>query len=1152
MTALFDLRHDHIKRQKQAANPQKSVFVSANAGSGKTRVLVDRIIRMLLPPFNVPPYKILCVTFTKAAASEMAQRLFARLGEWIILSDTALSQEIIDLSDNIPTPEDLILARRLFAKALETPGGLKIQTIHGFCEHILRKFPVEAGIRADFTVLEDALQNTLFEQALDDIALAIKHLPHHPLSLAIESLGLVITRHDILDLLSQSYKTYGQCKAKNIPFNDKEILADFLDLMPNETYGNILQIFIESLDWEKLQALESAFADGEATDKKTAEKLMQLIQNRLSAADRIVEICEEIFLTSAGEERKRFYTKKLEAKYPQQCRYMAEFAQAFLSFYEKSDRMRLYEMTQAITLLATSVYDYYHTIKKEKGMFDFDDLIEHTRTLLYSLESSAWVLYKLDGGISHILLDEAQDTSPAQWDIIRRLAEEFFVETTQDQRTIFAVGDEKQSIYSFQGADPSQMAYHLDIFKTQSFFAKAGWLETSLHGSFRSAPAIMALVDAVFSHESTSEGVQFHKNQKIEHHAVANAGPGMIELFPPIIPHKSSEESVWTAPLDKPAPESAPALVARQVVQNIKTLLQSGDILPSTRRPISPSDIMILLKKRGTMMRLLIKELKKQNIPVAGADRISLLSEIAVLDLCTAIDFVLMPEDDLTLAVLLKSPLCGFSEEELYDIAHARDGTLWHSLIKHKESSAFFIQTYDFLQKILNYADRTTPYEFLCFILDSCEGRKKFHSRLGKDCLDTIEEFLNKAMRYECDHNPSLQGFVHYVRHFESDVKREAEQSTGDIRVMTVHGAKGLEAPIIFLPDACDPFRMNELHKNIILPDIAIPLWLKEGVKNQKALDVKEQIKKNQEYEYRRLLYVALTRAKDRLYISGSLAKSRSEDKHSSLPEKCWYHYIRNGLKSLEGVVITDNPDYPEFPKFYYRDQGDMPTPAPLLQETPKHTPPLPNFINTIPLETQEIIENITPSTALGDIEMDSGIPYLQEAIQRGKILHRLLELLPPLPEDKRDNAIDNFLHRQNLDSHKIANYKQEISKVLNYPEAKEIFAPHGLSEATIMGKPSALGGITVSGQIDRLVINEDKILIADYKTDRTMTETSILSSAYILQLALYKTALQDIYPDRPIKCFLIGTAKPCIRSISEESMTKALETYLIKRKKVA
>jgi len=1151
------LKETHLARQNSASNPKHSVWVSANAGAGKTHILVERIIRLLLPPYNCLPHKILCITYTKAAATEMTQRLFQRLGSWISKSDADLCAEMTLMMGKKPTSQDIITARRLFAKALEAPGGLKIQTIHGFCEHILRRFPVESGFPKDFSLLSDSELRQFYLNALESLA---RHSIQHresALYQAFKGVSEVYNFETLIDLLISSRKIYALMEQENLPFWDADRLADYLSLPPYTASEDIFDSFCDLIDDVQISSLVSALESGSKNDITRAQNLKHI---QIQGYDKM-PLWQAFFLNTKQDamlSKSRFVTKKIQENFPDLTEYLYTLYDQFSQCWIHHKGFSVFNLTKNVSLILLAVYEFVDQQKSEQNVCDFDDIILRTRNLLSNADIAPWVLWKLDGGIHHILVDEAQDTSAEQWDIIRALSQEFFAgEGAQsNHRTIFAVGDEKQSIYGFQGAAPDKMTENATYFADATQYAGTPWTVEYLRGSFRSSPAIMAFVDHVFQQEATS-GVLFGDIEKIEHYAVANAGPGYIEIMPPILPQEHDIQNAWDSPLDAPTETSAAATNARNIALKIQEILQSSDNLPSTGKPAEPKDIMILLQRRDNTMRHLTRELKNLKIPVSGLDRIDLLQEIAVLDLLAVIDFTLFPDDDLTLAQILRSPLCTITEEDLFDLSYNRSGKLWLSLSLRYHENTRFQEAYEFLSALLKRSDYESPFDFLSFILENYEGRKKFISRLGTDCIDALDELLNKALDFVMHHSPSLQKFVHFIRASGGSQKREIDSSHNQIQMMTIHGSKGLEAPIVFLPNCCDMPRINaDLYKRFILTPDYIPIILKDGAQHPAIQSQKDFLKKKDEDENRRLLYVALTRAKDQLFISGKLRKSsKSEPK---IPENSWYDYCVKGILKLEDYQeITHDDTY--FSSYIYQDnqveeRKSQKISPQVTEKSPKLSSEVSSEKKQLPAwalkspfnhHTHREKNFIAPSAALGQ----SADTINMQAKQRGIIIHKLLELLVNIKPQERRQAADRFLNNNVRLSQDRTDYMIEVFNIINHPEYSILLDPNGFSEVPIVGNISKADNLAISGQIDRLVITSDKVLIADYKTDRYLTDISKLSRKYILQMALYKEALQTLYPHKNIECYIIATAAPQIILLPNDILAETFDAYQAKQR---
>ena len=784
----------------------------------------------------------------------------------------------------------------------------------------------------------------------------------------------------------------------------------------------------------------------------------------------------------------------------------------------------------------------YAALKERRALMDYDDLILKTRALLQSSAGAVqWVHYKLDGGIAHVLVDEAQDTAPAQWDILKSLAGEFFAgegawdADERGPRTVFAVGDEKQSIYSFQGAEPARFE------ETRAHFHRladdAGMktrLDQSLEMvvSFRSAWPVLAAVDRTFDDPDLRASVT-SVDRPILHRADREGDAGLVELWPTVPPEAEDEPDAWDAPVDKPGPRAPVVQVAERIAETVRRWIDGGEVLPSRGRAVTAGDILILVRKRGRFMEEMVRQLKQRNIPVAGADRMVLTGQMAVMDLVALGRFALLPDDDLTLATVLKGPLFAFTDDDdLTPLCPGRRGTLWAELRRRADEQPRWRDAVERLAGLLAQADATPPFEFYARLLGAGGGRRAFLRHLGQDALDPIEEFLALALQFEREHPPSLEGFLHWIGAGETVVKRDLEQASNRVRVMTVHGAKGLEAPIVFLPDTC---QRGGRGKSIAL------LWDPEDSRDaavywpgRKAddcpltADLRAAAEAALEAEERRLLYVAMTRARDRLYVTGWEGKNGRD-------AGCWYDLIRAGLERAGALPV------------------DLPAGAGLRLETPQTAPvtpagekaeaaapPPPGWLSRPPVAEPEPPRPLAPSrpedgpgvaSPLGD---DGGARF-----QRGLVIHRLLQGLPDLAPAQREGAARRFLARPGLglEPPEAEGIVAETLRLLDDPEFAGLFGPGSRAEVPLV---ALVGGRPMTARIDRLLVAPDRVVIADFKTNRPPpADVSGIAPAYLRQMAAYRAALAPLYPDRPVSAVLVWTSVPNLMPLPENLLDR-------------
>ena len=885
-----------------AADPKRSAWVAANAGAGKTYTLANRVTRLLLA--DTEPAHILCLTYTKAAAAEMQGRLFKQLGEWSMLPDKELQRKIQEIGADLGGPEDMKKARRLFAKALETPGGLKILTIHAFCQNVLSRFPLEAGVPAAFDVLDEQTARELIGSARSRV---LERAGSGDVVRAA-ALAFVLTQTSEATLTDVLDAALGADRRKLERFFESlAVSGEDLAAAVRRAHGADPQQSAEALATEfcadllhhtaQLQTLALWLNQGLKADQTLAAELDAAL--KMQPGSSMYEAYRTVFLTQAGEPRKKLATKKLSDARPDLLATMDRLQSELLAVEERRRAAHAAALAEAALTIADAVRAEYARAKRARGALDYDDLIVKTQELLERSDAAAWVLYKLDGGILHVLIDEAQDTSPEQWRIVKALTAEFFAGTGIDDgvtRTVFAVGDEKQSIFSFQGADPREFDRHRRFFHDAARGANREFTQQPLTQSRRSVPPVLTFVDTVFKPDDAREGLT--SDGSVLHHEAHRAkDKGRVELWPSIKPDDVPEVDAWELPPIDVAPKDAPvAQLARKIAAQIKQWI--GQVrLPGHEEAVRAGDIMILLPRREPFGTAIIRELKLRGVPVAGADRIRLTEQIAVMDLIALGRFVLLAEDDYTLAALLRSPLCPVSEEELFDLAHGRDGTLWSALQRRSDEKPSFREAYDFLHEMRGRADFAPPYEFYAHALGPRGMRLRLLKRLGHEANDAIDEFLSLSFAFEAGNTPSMEGFLHWISKGGAEIKRDMERARDEVRVMTVHGAKGLEADIVILPDTTQVPSLSTDRGNLLYTDAGVlyPMADKEAPAAVKR--AKEAAKARMLEEHRRLLYVALTRARDRLIVCGFEGKRGIKD-------GSWYRLAERAAQEI-GVSLA-------------------------------------------------------------------------------------------------------------------------------------------------------------------------------------------------------------------------------------------------------
>ncbi|MDP3737270.1 MAG: double-strand break repair helicase AddA [Hyphomonadaceae bacterium] len=1157
--------------QADAARPEASAWVEANAGSGKTKVLIDRVARLLLR--RAEPDSILCVTYTKAAASEMQSRLFERLGGWCVMDADKLTDDLAKLEGRARedyTAEEIGRARELFAKALETPGGLRIETIHAFCGRVLRRFPLEAGIAPGFDELDENDSRDLWDDAF-------------------RAMGRRVVRGDAklveaaraaaeagggkgFDAVRALLPRRGAVERFIAEAGGVERASDKLrgEIGAGETASNeiIERAMGAELPREDLKRAMAAFATGGKRDQEQAACIAVALSDQ-EADDRYAALCKVIY-TGKGELKARgsVFTKGVATANPILVDlFDVDSPQGretlrILAAKDAYNARRIFERSDAVLRLAQVLFEDFGRRKRARAGLDFDDLIETAGRLLTRRHAAEWVLWKLDGGISHILLDEAQDTSPAQWRILKALTDDIFAgagAVRDKARTLFVVGDQKQSIYSFQGADPEHFLDETQQFEGRSRAAKIEFTLPNLAMSFRSAPEILRYVDEVFDTTVFSPDAPFSMHPPeadniLRHTPFRRAERGSVELWPlepkPDIPPAQP----WDAPLGQETAASPKALLARRIAQFIKREIETGASVWDRKelRPALPGDFLILVRGRtGGLFDAILQALKRENLPVAGADRIQLLDSLAVQDLLNLVRFALCPEDDLALAEILKGPFAAFKEgketgwledDDLFAIANPRKGALWAEVLRAKDSKLASVR--DFLVDVLARRHQA-PFEFLTHALERGHGLARpgwelILSRFGGPAREPVTALVDRAAAFDADNAPSLQLFLDAVERRGGEVKRELSGPQGEVRVMTVHGAKGLEAPVVILPDTCSAHRGER--DGLFISKSGAPVWAGSAKNDVKySAELRADADGRALREHRRLLYVALTRAQDRLVVAGAFA-GNSKAGHANTS---WYGVCENAMLRLEITGAAQRVPQEDRQALRLGDAPELMLPAVISL---KAKTVLPAWLrNPAPAEMKGRV--LSPSGLVAQPEPPVMTPFGAERearLRRGRLIHLLFQHLPGLPEKARRKAAEAFLRRQaDLAPTQRKEMADAAMGVLEDKRFAAVFGPGGRPEAPVIGRIGIgqIGQSTINGRVDRLVIADKEILIIDYKTDRPAPlVVGEVGEAYVAQMAAYRAVLSSRWPDRPIRCLLVWTDGPKLMEIPASALDLAIK----------
>lgn len=1189
-------RPDPNIAQRRAADPTGSVWVSASAGSGKTKVLTDRVLALLLT--GSAPEKILCITFTKAAASEMANRLNDRLGAWARMDDETLAEQIAGILDRPPSPAEEKRARRLFALVLDAPGGLKIQTIHSFCQSLLGRFPIEANTPPHFDVMDERTAAELMQVARDRVLNQGMDDPDLGKALGVIS---QYVQEDQFNTLLQRISSE-RSRLSMLAGGDEETLFDAVARIydavgadPALGEADVIAAACEEGAFDKagLAAAIQVLRDlgTPKNDGAAADRIERWINADAAGRQAMLDDYRLTYFTAGGGPRANLAGKKVREERPDIDALLGRELDRLQEIDAAVARQVTAACSAALLTLGTAILAQYQRAKDLRAKLDYDDLILRARDLLRGslVANPSWVMFKLDGGIDHILVDEAQDTSREQWEVISGLADDFFSGEGQglENRTIFVVGDVKQSIYSFQRADPDAFDTMRAYFQARIQAAGERFGRVPMEVSFRSTEAVLAAVDATFADDRAKIGL-VPPEETVTHYAHRAGVPGLVELWPVVEKVDGEVPEHWSAPVAVQSDVPPVARLAQGLADKIAGWIGT-EYLPSKGRTVKAGDILVLVRRRTEFVDRLIRELKQRGVTVAGVDRLTLSKHIAVMDLLALGQFLLLPEDDLTLATVLKGPFIGFDDDDLFRLAHDRGKqSLWRRLEAAQKADSKgdgrMKAAWDWLSGLLSAVDYNPPYELYAHILTQpcpapvpsgefapMSGRRALISRLGVEAEDPVDEFLSLTLSFDLRRVPSLQGFLHWFAAGEAEIKRDLESGDNDaLRLMTVHGAKGLQAPIVILPDTVRKPTPGGANVSFYWVDDALsrasgdasPVFLWPPAKRfeeQRCKTAREQAEWKADQEYRRLLYVAMTRAEDRLYVCGYSTEKAIKD-------GCWYDLVRNGMKGLPGIAEIPFDGGEDWTGDALRlsmgaaneDVGAEPAEregaAAAAQSPPASMDAVvPNWLFAEPAAEPTPPNPVAPSRP--DVEdpparsplpdgagPDGGVPGDEDRFKRGLLIHSLLQFLPDQPQARRRDLALSYLSRpaHGLTEAGRDRMVEEVMAVMEHPDFAAIFGPGSRAEAPIVGVLERASGMdVVSGQIDRLLVTENEVLVVDYKTLRPApADSRQIPLAYRRQLAGYKGLLQKVFPGKVVKCALLWTDIPHLMPVDDDLIT--------------
>lgn len=1137
-----------IDAQRQAADPTSSVWVAANAGSGKTHVLTQRVLRLLLG--DVQPEEVLCLTYTKAAAAEMRKRIASRLAQWALLDEARLRHDLADITGSAATADELRRARTLFAHALDTPGGLRIQTIHAFCESVLHSFPVEAGVPFDFTVLEDHQRQAMILRARETILAG--GLGGGAEAQAVETLFGAMSDFLITEAIDESF-----ARARAL----RRILADPAGAKSRLRRQVGLAAGAPSVaELRKAIETETLLAPGECREfvrllGGDARKPGARFANILARVNLDGQSCDDLlaaFLTEKGDPRSSLMNAKERALHADLNARFERERERVHALAVDLKRTELVECADALLDILAAIVARYEADKRARSLLDFDDLIARTADLFRDQNLGLWVRYKLDARITHVLVDESQDTNQEQWDVVRLLAGEFFEgeSAVRKPRTVFAVGDGKQSIYSFQGANPRLFAEAGKDFAARASHVDLRFARVPLTTSFRTLPNILEAVDRVFADPDRANAVL--AEEPVAHRTARAEGGGMVTLWPPVQSAGDVADLKDDWPLEAPdVMQKAPRRVAQRIAREIRSWIDTARPLGPRGRPVQPEDVLILVQTRAALFHEIIRALLSEGLPTPGADRLYVTTHIAILDLMALGDVLLNPADDLQLAALLRSPLFDVTEDDLFALANGRENrqTLWSALRASDLPAAR-----DAAERLRAWRaglDVERPYEFYAEMLYAEGGLKRFHGRFGPEVDDLFAEFLDLALDHETAANPSLQGFLAEMRsRDEVTITRELATSTRGVRVMTVHGAKGLEAPIVILADAASKPEGRQLARGTIIDTERGVLF-----HSNKRTDVPgtAEIRAEEEAaawrEFWRKLYVGMTRAEDELYVTGALTPSRTIE---SQLKGSWYEAIESSLR--DASEVQTDADGNETAIVY---PAERPAPRPAAVQPVTGLAALAE-VSLAPLAPHTPIPVVRPSSAHdGRPDESRALATTAEAAvdpetarTEGIALHALLQHLTRIDPAERQaiamRALTTLLPDA-PDSHE--RLASKAISILGRPELAHLFGPDSRAEVPFLANAARAGKpVRLAGRIDRLVVMPDHVLVVDFKSDADpQTDPNRVPAAYQAQLGLYALVAGQLFPKQKVRAAILWTSLESLLELSHEALVSAASAFTMR-----
>ncbi len=1069
-----------INLQQIASNPTNSAWVFASAGSGKTKILTDRVLRLLLD--NVSPSKILCLTFTKVAAAEMQSRINSELAKWILCDNVELQKKLTALSGDFPTENELKRARILFVKILDEDSKIKVQTIHSFCQTLIKIFPFEAKVKPNFEVLESNQEKLLLKTAQKEVLK--KALLNEELKKLVQETNAKLHEENFSELVANLLNKKEQLNSlKEKFFGIENIIAEIFKNFGAEVDLGSIHIFqkfaakINRQDHLKL-ALELENS-GLITNSKLATAIRKFLNNLTLENFPDYKLA---FFTQEGNPRK--LSKNIAANL-ELSSIFSDCCQLINDFSDQLNSLKIANDSALLLRFVDHILENYSQLKKQNSVLDYNDLIVETNRLLANPDFSDWIKLKMDSSFDHILIDESQDTNHQQWNIIKALSEDFFtgLSSSNKRRSIFIVGDEKQSIYSFQGAEPNISA---EIFA--HFAEKLGnnLKKIELNNSFRSQAKILQAVDDVFSKEERKKAIS--KVAEFQAHKPIREGLGKVEIWPQIQKEKTEKKEInfeWKIDFSKDETQEEEEVLAEIIAHKINLKVDS--------KLANYGDFMILLRNRTNGFdKALAKFFHQYQIPFTSVSKIKFSENILIQDLLSAAKFVLLPNDDLNLACLLKSPIFAISEEELFEICQFKnehETNIFNSLAQLEK----FIEIKNNLDELIIKSQQLNCFEFFYFLLHQKNHQQNFLATFGHENLEILDKLLLSVFDFCQNFSPNLQKYLEFIEKLDFEISLSSDENDR-VKITTIHSAKGLQAPIVMLPDCSYNFNQLLSAKEEIswieFGEDKIPVWCRKKedenllLKKHRAcklLEAKE--------EYLRLLYVAMTRAENELYV-GSFGKAKD-------PE-CWYEIVKNSVTEAEIVKLEE-----------------------FLKITEVKNSSVKKILNQVQDDAEREVSlsaklpHPHPELVLGSITQNQ----IKPSQIKGRLVHKIFEVIGKnSAEDKNwlQEIAKKIIEKEEFLSEREKNkIQQDLSDFIGSQHFEKLFSGKVRCEVDIVGQKNLK-------RIDLLVEQENEVLIVDYKSDETLPD--VVPEQYLRQLNGYKKLVEEIYVGKEIKIAIFWT----------------------------